>query len=227
MVKIVQSFFLARRFLVFFFPDLFSVLPKPLRQALSLLASQKRVDLLTLSLREELAVSSLGNEGGGSDDPCMLNHDLAFDRAPKVDWTEGVEEYQGCSPDELWTMLGRPDQTVPFFNAKQDPDGHHNSWSDEGAKWLRVASNGIPLNLRWHQIVGLLKMVENAFSRKPVLLMDGVGLGKTILVAAFIAILSWYRDYFEINGRFPGKFGVCPPPHLSASLPNLLSFFSF
>lgn len=215
----------------FFFGQLFShlfdpVLPKPLRRALSLLPSQKQVDLLTLSLREELVVSNPISDHHGSDELSMLNHDLKFDRAPDIDWNEGVEEYQRFSIKELWTMLGRPDQTVPSFNAKQDPDGHHNAWSDDGAKWLQASSNGIPLNLRWHQIVGVMKMMENGFSGKPVLLMDGVGLGKTIQVSAYIALLSWYRDHFEIHGKFPGNFGawltaVHLPQTGSSSLPQL------
>jgi SNF2 family DNA or RNA helicase len=130
---------------------------------------------------------------------------------PEIDWSEGVEEYQDTSSDELWAMLGRPEKSVPFFNLKQDTESRRDPWTDEGVKWLQVPSNGEPLTLRWHQLVGVLKLVENAFLGRPVLLMDGVGLGKTIQVAAFIAFLTWYRDYFTAHGKFPGRFGQCFP----------------
>lgn len=136
----------------------------------------------------------------------------AFDRdldLPEVDWTEGVEEYKSCTADELWDILGIPERSIPFFNPKHNSENQCDPWTEEGTAWLRIPSNGEPLVLHWHQLVGVVKMVENAFSGKPVLLMDGVGLGKTIQMAGFIAVLSWYRDYFATHGRFPGKFGPC------------------
>ena len=184
-----------------------TVVPKALRKALSLLATEEQVNLLVLSLKEELALFDPNAE---SDDPLYPDHDLDLDRTPEIAWTEGVEEYKDTPPEELWAMLGRPEASIPFFNPKQDPENRHDPWTPEGLEWLRNPSNGVPLALRWHQLVGVLKMVENAFSRKPVLLMDGVGLGKTIQVSAFIAVLAWYREYFAVHGKFPGKFGAHP-----------------
>lgn len=112
------------------------------------------------------------------------------------------------TPADLWKRLGVPDCAVPFFNKKVDPDGHHDPWTEKGRTWLEQAGNGVPLALRWHQIVGVLKMLDNAFAGKPILLMDSVGLGKTIQVAAILAFLMFYRSYYEVQGEFPGHFGT-------------------
>jgi SNF2 family DNA or RNA helicase len=184
-----------------------TVLPKPLRNALTFLATENQVQLLTLSLKEELSHSDPRNE---SDDAPSIDPDLDLDRMPDLEWSEGVEEYKKLTRDDLWAMLGRSaEKSIPFFNLKQDAESHCDPWTDEGEAWLQDPSNGDSLALRWHQLVGVLKMVENAFLKKPVLLMDGVGLGKTIQVAAFVAVLAWYREFFATHGKFPGKFGVC------------------
>jgi hypothetical protein len=176
------------------------VIPKPLRDALSFLAVHEQVDLLTVSLKEELAGD-------------IFDLDLDLEHPPAIDWSEGVDKYKDCTPKELWELLGRPsERSVPFFNPRQDVDGHHDSWSEEGAKWFQDPSNGEPLTLHWHQLVGVLKMLDNVFLNKSILLMDGVRLGKTIQTAAFIAFLSWYRDHFTAQGKFPGKFGRCSSP---------------
>ena len=50
-------------------------------------------------------------------------------------------------------------------------------------------------------------MLERAFDGKPVLLMDGVGLGKTLQVIGMIACLVFYHESFKKAGKFPGHFG--------------------
>lgn len=42
---------------------------------------------------------------------------------------------------------------------------------------------------------------------EPVLLMDDVGLGKTVQVIALFSMLAYYRTYFKLNGRYPGLWG--------------------
>lgn len=177
-------------------------MPKVLRDALAFLATEDKVNTLVYSLTEELSHFNT------SDDHDFLDQDINLDGAPEIAWTEGTEEYKDTPPDELWAMLGRQEKSVPFFNSKQDADNRQDPWSSEGMVWLQDPANGVPFTLRWHQLVGVLKMIENAFSKKPVLLMDGVGLGKTIQLAAYIAFLAWYRDFFTVHGNFPGKFGL-------------------
>jgi hypothetical protein len=125
-----------------------------------------------------------------------------------VEWSEGVEEFHDLSMDDLWALLGLAEKAVPFFNATQDPFSNNDPWTKEGHQWLK--ENGKDLELRWHQLVGVVKMLYNAFAGRPVLLMDEVGLGKTIQLTACIAILAYYRDYYATHQRFPGAFGALP-----------------
>lgn len=91
--------------------------------------------------------------------------------------------------------MGSAEKLIPFFNLEQDTDSCHDFWTDEGQAGLQDLSNGNPLALCWHQLVGALKMVENTFLKKLILLMDSIGLGKTIQVAAFVAVLMWYHEF--------------------------------
>jgi hypothetical protein len=57
----------------------------------------------------------------------------------------------------------------------------------------------------WHQLVGILRMLELAFDGKPVLLMDEVGVGKTLQATGFACMLHYYRAYYEREGKYPNQ----------------------
>jgi SNF2 family DNA or RNA helicase len=124
------------------------------------------------------------------------NVPVEFDLAPEalVDWSEGVEHLQRKTPSELYEMLGLKEPSIPYFNEYiSDQEG------SGGTKEL--------FSLRWHQLVGVTKMMERAMTSQPVLLMDDVGLGKTVQVLAFFAMLAYYRAYYDQNKRYPGAWG--------------------
>jgi hypothetical protein len=155
--------------------------------------------------------------------------DFDPDAGPPLDvnWSEGVEEFNSMSADELWEYLGLPDKIIPFFNPRLDPDSVLDPWTADGRVWFASEENGTPLALRLYQLVGVAKMLLNAFLGMPVLLMDAVGLGKTIQLIAVIAILTYYREYYLVHGRFPGAFGgsfVSLPCGLSFPPSHLLLF---
>lgn len=131
----------------------------------------------------------------------------------KIDflWKEGTEELSGLSEDEIWTRLGLKDtKALPFFQDYTDPDGAIDPWSEAGESWLALESSPREvLKPRWHQLVGILRMLERAFQNQPVLLMDGVGIGKTFQVVGVIACLAFYRRFYGKNQRFPGVFSMC------------------
>ncbi|KAG1836505.1 P-loop containing nucleoside triphosphate hydrolase protein [Suillus subalutaceus] len=179
-------------------------LPKPLRQALSFLATQQDITLLAASIQDQLKLcdpNTVPEDSIPEFDPDATN-DCDFG------WSEGVEEFKSMSEDNLWTVLGLPEKRIPFFNALQDPYGNCDPWTEDGQNWLKDPANGEPLALRWHQLVGLAKMVKNAFEGKPILLMDDVGLGKTIQVTALIALLAFYREFYTIHNCFPGRLAA-------------------
>lgn len=131
----------------------------------------------------------------------------------KIDfpWKEGTEELSELSEEELWIRLGfRDTKALPFFQDYTDPDGVIDPWSEAGERWL--ASECSPrevLKPRWHQLVGIHRMLERVFQNQPILLMDGVGIGKTLQAVGLIACMAFYRHFYDKHKRFPGIFGKC------------------
>ena len=123
------------------------------------------------------------------------------------DWTEGIEEFKNISTDVLWAMLGRPDKDLPWFNTHHDPDGIHNRWESRDDEWFANPKNLVPLVPRWHQLVGILRMLQLAFAGKPILLMDEVGVGKTLQVVGTITMLAYFRGFWKDKKDYPGAFG--------------------
>ena len=145
--------------------------------------------------------------------------ELPDGRTVDIDWKEGVEDLAHLSEDDLWTCLGLPDKKLPFFQEYTDPDAAIEPWTEEGEKWLADPTSAREqLRPRWHQLVGILRMLQCAFEGSPVLLMDGVGIGKTFQVVGLIACLAYYVPYYDKNGHFPGSFGKQVSPFRSYSI---------
>ena len=125
-------------------------------------------------------------------------------------WKEGVEDLGMVTEDDLWTYLGfAVEQKLPFFQEFTDPDAVIEPWTEEGERWLAdQGSAREPLRPRWHQLVGVFRMLQRSFEGTPVLLMDGVGIGKTFQVIGLIACLTYYQVYYAKTGKFPGYFGM-------------------
>lgn len=178
-----------------------------------MLASKEKINDLTVALEEHLNQSD--RETTAEAPPCL---DLTDEPSLKIeDWTDGVEEYKFLTKDKLWEMLGLSGKSIPLLNDKQDLCGTYDPWVDTGREWFSIPENGHPLVPKWHQLVGISKMLDNFFSSKPTLLMDDVGLGKTLQVVGFFAMLALYRDHHEKNGYFPGKFSKCFQDHIFSS----------
>ncbi|KAF9222840.1 hypothetical protein BS17DRAFT_651418, partial [Gyrodon lividus] len=121
-------------------------------------------------------------------------------------WQEGVEDLGQLTEEQLWSHLGFKD-AIPFFQEFTDPDAIIKPWSKEGVAWLaNPESRHEPLRPRWHQLVGILRMLQRAFTGELVLLMDGIGIGKTFQVIGFIACLAYYHAFFETHKKLPGSF---------------------
>lgn len=173
-------------------------LPKSLRDALENLASTDDVQAI-----DQLIRASLENVAEDQE-PFELDLDDTIDI---TDWKEGVEELSKVPEEELWRRLGMPNQKIDLFQEWTDPNCTIAPWSDSGQAWLCDPLKGrVPLRPRWHQLVGILRILERTFNGEPVLLMDGVGIGKTLQVVGAIACLAYYHRYYSKNNHFPGIF---------------------
>lgn len=126
-----------------------------------------------------------------------------------MDWKEGTEMYSHLDEHAIDKLLGinQTNGTFLDFNDTEDPDCAHDPWSVEGRKFLKEGL-GVPLRLRWHQKVGILRIFENKFAQKNMALGDEVGVGKTGQALATIAGSVQYEAFHAKHGRYPGKFGA-------------------
>jgi hypothetical protein len=184
---------------------IFLGLPKALRSALEFLASEglvKQMAFATEELLHRLNADAVG-------DVPELNFD---DEVIDINWSEGTEKHSTTTEDEIWEALGLgSEHQLPFFNTEWDPDGLRDPWTKEGKEWFAHSNDTVTLKPRWHQLVGVLKIVESAFLGKNMLIMDDVGIGKTLQLAASIAVLAFFRDHYQKWKRFPGAFGAFVP----------------
>jgi hypothetical protein len=144
----------------------------------------------------------------GEDVPPEIN----LDQYDLVDWMEGIEHLQKVSVEGLYDMLGFSDRKIPFLAATIDVEPEFavlpGDEDIEGATTPMQVTMTQPLTLKWHQLVGVVKMVECALTSQPVMLMDNVGLGKTLEVVAFFAVMAYYRKFYSETKRYPGVWGA-------------------
>ncbi|TFY53992.1 hypothetical protein EVJ58_g9128 [Rhodofomes roseus] len=171
-------------------------LPKRFVEALALLAKQEDVAALTAEIAMLLSDEEV--------EPIEVN--IVDEGMNFQDWGTGVEEYHNTDMDTLWAYIGRQkEKSIPFFNAKESAIGEVDPWSEQGIKEMQ-APDAVPLEPRWHQLVGIIKMLDNYLAGRPTLLMDAVGVGKTMQVVGFICVLAYFHEYFAQHKKFPGKY---------------------
>ena len=130
--------------------------------------------------------------------------DFNAEPGPTEEWSEGVEHLKKKTPAELYQLLGLDRHSIPFF---KDEGTVVAEVSGELEELETSATTTKGTELRWHQLVGVVKALERAMTSDPVLLMDDVGLGKTVEVLAIFAMLAYYRESFKRNRRYPGLWG--------------------
>lgn len=173
-------------------------MPKALRDALAELAGREDILLAHMAIQDAIEQYEARDN---TDVP-----EMSFEELPPDEWIEGVEEFKDCTTDSLWELLGLAAKVLPLFNVDLDSDGLHDRWDRREDTWFADKANLVPLEPRWHQLVGILKMLKLAFEGKPIMLMDEVGVGKTMQVVGLIAMLAYYRDFWEKNQDYPGIF---------------------
>lgn len=164
-----------------------------MRDALTRMASKKEATLMSEQLAERLELEKAQMES---------NIEFNVDPAPLEAWSEGVEHLKGLTPGELYQLLGLERHSIPFFR-----QGNVREVSGELGEMETSATTTEGTSLRWHQLVGVVRILERSIKSEPVLLMDDVGLGKTVEVLALFAMLTYYREFYNKHGQYPGLWG--------------------
>ena len=131
-------------------------------------------------------------------------------------WSDGVSECRTWDMRTVITKLGitweeeeedPEDQfQFPWFSERHDPETRYDPWSAEGQALLETESTE-RLQLMWHQAVGVYRILSNLFEHKQMLVMDEVGVGKTIQAIGSIAMYRSLQLLFEGNKTYPESFG--------------------
>ena len=170
-------------------------LSKNLRNALGRMASKKEALQMSEQLWEHLELEKA---------PMEDRIEFDVDPAPQEEWSEGVEHLKHKNPAELYVLLGLEKHSILFFRedgaVKQDVSGDLGEL--ESSTTMTEGTS-----LRWHQLVRTVRALERAATSDPVLLMDDVGLGKTLQVIAIFVMLAFYQEYYKKNKRYPGDWG--------------------
>jgi hypothetical protein len=121
-----------------------------------------------------------------------------------------LRHYTNVSVSALLKRMGCPvGRGIPGLAEHIDLGGlsrdSYTTWSKAGREWL--ASRGQKFSPWHHQLAGILMMMHLAFQGLPVVLLDDVGVGKTLQLVGFIALVTYFRMYYEKYEKFPGEFG--------------------
>ncbi|KAH7917293.1 hypothetical protein BV22DRAFT_1026655 [Leucogyrophana mollusca] len=199
-----------------------TAIPKNLAAALKQLAGSQQIE--SIQAEVEAMLAQLDAQPDLEEMPRV-----DFEATPRVDWKEGVEHLKDLTLNDLWRKLGLPTDALVFFQERTDPTATIDPWTPEGIEWLQTNPLAEALMPRWHQLVSILFLVDCMLKGNPVLLMDEVGVGKTMQAIGLIAIRAFFYDHFASKGKFPGIFGssdakgnlkdapsviVCPPTML-------------
>ncbi|KAI9056739.1 hypothetical protein FKP32DRAFT_1585261 [Trametes sanguinea] len=126
-----------------------------------------------------------------------------------LNWAEGVEAYRKLTITQMQAAFALPTAHLPFFNKKTDMVSNEDPWSDAGREALK-APNAADLTPFWHQWIGIMKIVDNMMDGKNILLMDQVGVGKTLQATGALAMYEWLRVHKQTRGDYPTRFHKPP-----------------
>lgn len=125
-------------------------------------------------------------------------------------WKSGTEEYEGLTLEDIFKIFGLTGHSIPRMAERIDIRGsEHDPWSEAGQKLLG-GSEARELKLFWHQGIGVLKIMDNLMAGRNLLVMDGVGVGKTLQAVASIALYEWLKDFKEQEKRYPRRWSEPP-----------------
>ncbi|KIM35969.1 hypothetical protein M413DRAFT_32020, partial [Hebeloma cylindrosporum] len=162
-----------------------------------------------------------------------------WDEASDAIGDMGVEKYSQATEQELHALLDFPSGRPMTWSKFRDRDLTTYAWDDPDLQRFDTGGGDLmPLSLKWHQLVGVASIVDKSFfpegsdrtganAAPGMLLADGVGVGKTVQIMAYISFLINLWTCESKNGglgrakivkNMPSYMGRGPVPNL----PHLL-----
>ena len=89
---------------------------------------------------------------------------------------------------------------------EEDADIDALTYEDKPQDHVMLVTVRKPLHLKWHQLVGVVKLIKCTLQSNAVLLMDEVGMGKKVIT--YFAVLVYYYEFYDKRKRYPGMWGV-------------------
>ena len=182
-------------------------LPKVMREALNKFIDSDVANKVALQLQSLIEEANAEAAMADGDDQEPPDTEL---QAILEEWEEGIEQYKHMSTAQLFSAMGLPSTstTFPYFNELMDmtEDGVTPHDVEEWDAWVKKGNVG-PLKPKWHQVVGVYAMLTNMLEGKPVLLMDEVGVGKTMQAFGLMVMRAYLIKMVNDGGRLPKKWG--------------------
>lgn len=177
-----------------------TALPKGIRAAVADFARQSDITTVLDHLEELI---NLEVNRPQEDDVAVPDDEVDI-----TQWETGVENLQHKTMDDIWNdyALGSV-KAVPGFNTRADPSGKMDPWTPEGIRYLEnPESDAVPFAPQWHQLLGATGMLLRRFRGRSTLLMDEVGVGKTMQVIVLQMFLIYLRTYKQVHKTYPPLF---------------------
>lgn len=163
-----------------------SELPKAFRVTIEKLATKGQLRALNLEIKilQEL-----------QDIPTDIEPIRAADLS-SFDTEEDLAPYMTRTLDNVMTQLtGMRDQKlIPLMNPTEDIRGVFTHWDNSDEARIFFGTQGEYLKdirVAWHQAVGIHKIMTEYMLGRPLLLLDAVGVGKTLQAIGTILMRQW------------------------------------
>ena len=176
-------------------------LSKKLVEMVKRLTTKKQLVAVQMEIKRVLTMEELPvnyTEGAAHD---ILEFDMEGD----------LESYMTREGNELLEVIHgyKAEGEIIFgMNKLQDETGCYTPWNleDDSVHFFNTESpNRTPIQFSWHQIVGVHKILGHMAKKESVLLLDSVGVGKTLQALGVMMA----RCLWGIKGKFPPAFSEC------------------
>lgn len=197
-------------------------MPKAVKDALKEFATEEQLKELTMlvemTLKPIWKQEDLNPDAGGGEqnkDDAHEDDDESGTAAITEElqtWHEGTEEYAKWSREQVKEALGLGTMdTLPMFNDTCDWTGAKRSPWDK-TEWAKVIADQAEVALRphWHQLVGILKILVTHSKENAIMVMDQVGIGKTMQAIGVIAMRWVLLKAQKEKKTLGGQMGKSP-----------------